>query len=146
MMYKIYFVFTYIRVYQCYCIYIDEQLAFINSLHLNQTGTLRLIFVCLMVFNAIFNTISVIYRGGQLYLWRKPEDPEKTTDLSQVTDKRSCGTVARMGPCAVLLISADHRFLWSANIKTKTKTKQKQKQKSKGLKSYGSAAMTNFIT
>ena len=26
-------------------------------------------------------------RGGQLYCWRKPEDPEKTTDMSQVTDK-----------------------------------------------------------
>jgi len=39
-----------------------------------------------MVFNATFNNISV-YRGGQFYLWRKPEYPEKTTDLSQVTDK-----------------------------------------------------------
>jgi hypothetical protein len=28
-----------------------------------------------------------LYRGGQFYRWRKPEDPEKTTDLSQVTDK-----------------------------------------------------------
>jgi hypothetical protein len=25
--------------------------------------------------------------GGQFYWWRKPDDPEKTTDLSQVTDK-----------------------------------------------------------
>jgi hypothetical protein len=41
----------------------------------------------LMVFNATFNNISVIYRGGQLYWWRKPECPEKTTDLPQVTDK-----------------------------------------------------------
>jgi hypothetical protein len=37
-----------------------------------------------MVFNATFNNISFI---GQFYWWRKPEDPEKTTDLSQVTDK-----------------------------------------------------------
>jgi hypothetical protein len=45
--------------------------------------------VCLMVFNTIFNNISVInlYRGSQFYWWRKPEDPEKTTDLTQVTDK-----------------------------------------------------------
>jgi hypothetical protein len=31
--------------------------------------------------------ISQLYRGGQLYWWRKPEDPEKPTDLSQVIDK-----------------------------------------------------------
>jgi hypothetical protein len=30
---------------------------------------------------------SVIYHGGQFYWWGKLENPEKTTDLSQVTDK-----------------------------------------------------------
>ena len=42
--------------------------------------------VRVMVFNATFNNISV-YHGSQFYWWRKPEDLEKSTDLSQVTDK-----------------------------------------------------------
>jgi len=33
------------------------------------------------------STIVQLYRGGLFYSWRKPEYPEKTTDLSQVTDK-----------------------------------------------------------
>jgi len=40
-----------------------------------------------MVFNATFNNISVLYRGGQFYWWRKPDYPETTIDLPQVTDK-----------------------------------------------------------
>ena len=38
---------------------------------------------CLMPLSTIFQ----LYRGSQFYCWRKLEWPEKTTDLSQVTDK-----------------------------------------------------------
>jgi hypothetical protein len=44
-----------------------------------------------MVFNATFNNMYIVlyqlYHGDQLYWWRKPEYPEKTINLSQVTDK-----------------------------------------------------------
>ena len=33
------------------------------------------------------STIYLLYRGSQFNWWRKPEDLEKTIDLSQVTDK-----------------------------------------------------------
>ena len=32
-------------------------------------------------------TIFQLYRGRQFYWWRKPEYPEKTTDMSQNTVK-----------------------------------------------------------
>ena len=43
-------------------------------------------------FNVLFVCLAPL-RGGKFYWWRKPEVPEKTPDLSPVTDKLSHNVV-----------------------------------------------------
>jgi hypothetical protein len=46
-----------------------------------------IVICCLISWTKWCSTIFQLYRGSQFSWLRKPEYPEKTTDLSQVTDK-----------------------------------------------------------
>jgi hypothetical protein len=61
---------------------------FIGNTNKDHLKVLLFLFVCLMVFNATFNNISVIsWRSVLLVEETRVPYPEKTTDLSQVTNK-----------------------------------------------------------
>ena len=71
------------------------------------------IIVCLFEWGLTqLSTTFQSYRGGQFNWWRKPEYPERTTDLGQVTDKpyhvrcefnstRFCMVQSQVRTCAV---------------------------------------------
>ena len=81
------FCFVYFCLVFVFVFFLDLCRRASKRLSVNVNGLIRYVclFVCLMVFNGTFSNISAIPLRSALFV----EDPEKTTDLSQVTDKLS---------------------------------------------------------
>ena len=69
-------------VQHLYCLN-GKEIVMLSRLTFKLPFIVMLVWWCLTLLSTIFH----LYRGGQVYWWRKPEDQEKTTNLSQVTDK-----------------------------------------------------------
>ena len=69
-------------------------------------------------------TTFQLYRGGQFYWWRKPEDPEKITNLSQVTDKTLSHNVVHL---ALIEIRIHRRYITNKCDRYKDHNTDRQK-------------------